>query len=295
MSKPFVFFSCGQDSEAEKSLGKSISQMVRDTTGFDAFFAEEVQDLNGLDSSILGALRDAAGIITFLHPRGKIARPDGTSLIRASVWIEQEIAIATYIQRMDKRPLPVIAFVHKSVGREGLRDLVHLNPIGFADEADVLRLLPEHLQKWQDLKPTKIDVELQLGKAVQRDGHWTHQLFVNLVNATNDRIVKWNGRVSLPAGILKHSTTTHLVEETSNDSRYRFFRCDEEGYGPILPQSTQSIIELDYCPKCAVEHFGDIPEVAGAIVAESTVEVKVWINGREYSDAKTIKELSSSA
>ena len=209
---------------------------------------------------------------------------------------QQEIAIATYIQRIDKRPLPVIAFVHKSVGREGLRDLVHLNPIEFTDEADVLRALPTLLQKWQGLRPTERSTLSSNWAKLYRETVTGHiELFVNLVNATNDRIVKWNGRISLPAGILKHSTTTHLVEETSNDSRYRVFRCDEEGYGPIWPQSTQSIIELDYCPKCAVEHFGDIPEVAGAIVAESTIEVKVWINGRGYSAVKTIKELSSSA
>jgi hypothetical protein len=295
MSKPFVFVSCGQYTEAEKSLGKSISKMVKAVTGFDAFFAEEVQDLNGLDSNILGALRDASAIITVLHPRGEIVRPDGTTHIRASVWIEQEIAIATYIQRIDNRPLPVIAFVHKSVGREGLRDLVHLNPIEFTDAADVLGVLPVLLEKWQGLRSAKIDVELQSSRVVLREGHRTRQLFVNLVNNTNDRILRWNGRIRLPAGILKHWTSTYPGEDRSDDSRYRVFRCDEEGHGPILPQSTQNIIFFDYCTQCAVEQFGDIPEVAGAIVAESTVEVKVWINGREYSDAKTIKELSSSA
>ena len=230
-----------------------------------------------------------------LHPRGKIVRPDGTSHIRASVWIEQEIAIATYIQRIEKRPLPVIAFVHKSVGREGLRDLVHLNPIEFTDEADVLGVLPALLQKWRGLRPTKIDVELQSGRVVLRDGHRTRQLLVSLVNDTNDRIVKWNGRVRLPAGILKHWTTTYVGEDRSDDSRYRVFRCDEEGHGPILPQSARNIIEFDYCTQCAVEHCGDSPEIAGAFVAESTVEAKVWVNGREYNAVKTIKELDSSA
>jgi hypothetical protein len=53
-------------------------------------------------------------------------------------WIEQEIAIATYIQRAEKKPLPVIAFVHESVGREGIRDPIHLNPIRFTDKSDLL-------------------------------------------------------------------------------------------------------------------------------------------------------------
>jgi hypothetical protein len=152
MSRPFIFVSCGQFTDEEKSLGKSIVKMVKAITGSDAFFAEEVQDLNGLDSNILAALRDCAGFITVMHPRGKIIRPDESTHIRASVWIEQEIAIATYIQRVEKRSLPVIAFIHKSVGREGIRDLLHLNPIVFSHENDILESLPELLQPWTTLK-----------------------------------------------------------------------------------------------------------------------------------------------
>src|SRR6266700_1481487 len=146
MSK--IFVSCGKYTQAEKSLGKAIVRMTKTITGFETFFAEEVQDLNGLDSNILGALRECAAFITVMHPRGKIKRPDGSIQIRASVWIEQEIAIATYIQRVEKRPLPVIAFVHESVGREGIRDLLHLNPISFADESEVLAALPKLLEAW---------------------------------------------------------------------------------------------------------------------------------------------------
>lgn len=152
MTKPFIFVSCGQYSDAEKSLGKAIVETVKSVTGLDAFFAEEVQDLNGLDTNILAALRDCAAFITVMHPRGTIIRPDGSGHIRASVWIEQEIAVATYIQRVEKRTLPVIAFIHESVGREGIRDLLHLNPIPFASEHDVLAALPNLLAHWKNLK-----------------------------------------------------------------------------------------------------------------------------------------------
>jgi predicted NAD/FAD-binding protein len=41
---------------------------------FDAFFAENVQDLNGLDANILSALHECAALIVVLHPRGTIER-----------------------------------------------------------------------------------------------------------------------------------------------------------------------------------------------------------------------------
>src|SRR5215472_1283701 len=93
-----IFVSCGQFTTEEKDLGKKIVEMTRSITGIDTFFAEQVQDLNGLESNILEALRNCIGFITVLHPRGVITRPDGTTFTRASVWIEQEIAIATYIR-----------------------------------------------------------------------------------------------------------------------------------------------------------------------------------------------------
>ncbi len=69
MSK--IFVSCGQFTKAEKFVGKEIVRIVKAVTGIDAFFAEEVQDLNGLDSNILGALRECVGFITVIHPRGE--------------------------------------------------------------------------------------------------------------------------------------------------------------------------------------------------------------------------------
>src|SRR5690349_17133915 len=103
MKQPYVFVSCGQFTDSEKSLGKAIVAMVKDVTGFDAYFAEQVQDLNSLETNILNALQGCVAFITVLHPRGEIIRPDGSSHHRASIWIEQEIAIATYIQRIEKR------------------------------------------------------------------------------------------------------------------------------------------------------------------------------------------------
>lgn len=67
-----IFISCGQYTFAEKQLGKQISEMVRSLTDSTPFFAEEVQDLNGLDANILSALHDCVGFITVMHPRGEI-------------------------------------------------------------------------------------------------------------------------------------------------------------------------------------------------------------------------------
>jgi hypothetical protein len=291
VKKPFIFVSCGQFTEAEKHLGKQIVGLVKKITGMDTFFAEEVQDLNGLDSNILGALHDCAAFITVMHPRGEIVRPDGSKLVRASVWIEQEIAIATYVQRIEKRKLPVMAFIHKSVGREGIRDLLHLNPIPFADESEVLGEVCKGLLEWKGLDTPGIRVQLQSVSANYQQGHPIRRLKVSLVNETNQPISDLNARLRLPADILKHWSASYAFEVKSDDPRYRTFRIEGPTNGRIPPHDTRLLVSYDYCPKCAISEAGGIVDP----VLKATVQVNVWIDGREYSAQKTIEELAQDA
>jgi hypothetical protein len=293
MSKPVIFISCGQFTEAEKSLGKNIYSMVKGMD-MEPFFAEEVQDLQGLDTNILAALSDASGFITVLHPRGKIIRPDGSEHVRASVWIEQEIAIATYIKRAQNRDLPVIAFIHKSVGREGIRDLLQLNPIVFTNEMEVLAALPGRLQTWGTLKPIGIVPVIKTDVPIQKpDGHLIGRMTFHLANNTSHRITQLSGTVKVPIGILKHWTNRYgFDEEHSTDGRYRLFRFDETRITmPIQPQTTGFITYFDYCITCGIQDTGEVPHLGGLFVSEREVEMKVWIDGREYRALTTMKDL----
>jgi hypothetical protein len=288
VGKPFIFISCGQFTDAEKRLGKQIAQMVRNLTDFEPFFAEEVQDLNGLDANILTALQNCVAFITVLHPRGTITRPDKPAHTRGSVWIEQEIAIATYIQRVEKRALPIIAFKHRLVGREGIRDLIQLNPIDFTDESEVLVALSERLLAWKSLKPsTGIRVELDSIKSKPQDGHPISTLRIALVNDTSQRIIAYDVEVSLPEGILKHWSANYTAEVPRRDPHHRLFRFNEKGRATLNPRSDMKMT-FDYCTKCSGSEVGATPAAAG----DGTVSVKAWAEGREYSVEKTIKQLS---
>jgi hypothetical protein len=265
--------------------------MVRELTGLEPFFAEQVQDLNGLDDNILNALHDCVALITVMHPRGTIARPDGSVLIRASVWIEQEIAIATYIKRVEKRDLPIIAFKHSSVGREGIRDLLHLNPIEFTEDSEVLAVLPERLRPWKSLAPVGIRVELDSVRCGTQDGHPIRKLQVTLVNGTNQRITGYDVEVCLPAGLLKHWSAHYLNEVRCDDRSRRCFRFNQEGRTIPGPHQKAVVYFDNYCTTCAVKESGVF--VAAAI--RDTVEVKVWIDGHEYAAIKTIEDLAHDA
>ena len=284
-----IFISCGQYTDAEKRLGKQIAEMVRTLTDLEPFFAEEVQDLNGLDTNILGALRDCVAFITVLHPRGEIKRPGGSVLVRASVWIEQEIAVATYIKRVEKRSLPIIAFRHKSVGREGIRDVLNLNPIEFTDESEVLAELQKGLLSWRSLKPTGVELQLTSKTNRQQDDHAIRMLETTLVNETNYLIDTYELEIRLPSSILRHWTGQYPSEVPCNIPGLRCFRFDQSNSGPVRPHDRMRLATFEYCTACALAE----PGAVGALVAEAKLGARAWVNGKEYVVEKTIKQLAA--
>jgi hypothetical protein len=287
VTKRFIFISCGQFTAEERYLGTQIAALVREQTDLEPFFAEQVHDLNGLDANILDALRDCVAFIVILHPRGEITRPDGSVHVRASVWIEQEIAIATYIQRVERRLLPIIAFQHESVDREGIRDLLSLNPIKFSDETEVLEALPEHLRGWKTLTPSGIRIELHPGRSRQKDGHSVRKVGVSLVNDTNQRLSEYTCEIHISSGLREHSRSSPIIEMDGRISGRGRFRFTEAEKGPVGPHDKKALALFEYCTKCASEAAEFPLPVAG-----QAIEARAWIGGREYGVTKTVEELA---
>jgi hypothetical protein len=148
MEKQIIFVSCGQRTSQEKQLGSAVCELVRRLTSFNPYFAEFQSNLGGLNENIIDHLEKMTGIITILHPRGDVHHGGEQCGVRASVWVEQEIAIAAYIQRTTKKSLLTAAYVHSTVTLEGLRTLLHLNPLKFDSEADIIRSLESKLPTW---------------------------------------------------------------------------------------------------------------------------------------------------
>ncbi len=146
-----IFISCGQVSVAEQELGKAICALVRELTPFDPYYAQNQSSLDGLTKNILEKLGVAAGLIAIMHPRGEVISPGGRTHTRGSLWIEQELAIAAFVVQALKRPLPVAAYIHADIAREGIREQLQLNPVTFRLDAEVLDHLRQVLPTWRSL------------------------------------------------------------------------------------------------------------------------------------------------
>ena len=142
MDKPLIFVSCGQYTQEETRLGTAISEFITKHTPYKPYFAEEQNTLEGLVTNILEALDRAAGLIGVMHNRGTVTTPNGT-LERGSVWIEQEIAIAAFIQHVLKRKIKVALYAQEGIALEGIRQQLRLKLMSFKTETDILTDLPE--------------------------------------------------------------------------------------------------------------------------------------------------------
>ncbi len=166
MGKPLGFISCGQFSEEEKELGLAIVEMIDGESPYEAYFAENQNTLEGLSSNILSALGRAAAFVGVMHHRGEIQTPDGPLVRRGSVWVEQEVAIAAFIQNALKRPIVVALYLQKGISLEGIRQQLRLKPFEFDAPEQVLADLRQKVRTWTlDAQPT---VDLQFASEDRR-------------------------------------------------------------------------------------------------------------------------------
>jgi hypothetical protein len=154
LNEPLVFISCGQSTADERQLGRAIAQLVEQETGWHAYFAENQTSFEAVTENVLKALHRAVAFIAIMHPRGNVSNPHSTTeapWVRGSVWVEQEIAIAAFITQALRLPMEQRAYVHESIRREGLRDKLHMNPIVFRNDSEILADLSLVLPAWKAL------------------------------------------------------------------------------------------------------------------------------------------------
>jgi hypothetical protein len=136
---PLIFISCGQYTAEEIGVGDRLARIVAEKLApCQGYFAQNVNSLEGLSKNILGALNQCVGFVAVMHHRGNLTTPNGTHT-RASVWVEQELAIAAFLTQAQQRPLAVAAYIQRGIKREGIRDQLHLNPTEFDNPDEIIR------------------------------------------------------------------------------------------------------------------------------------------------------------
>jgi len=153
--KKTVFISCGQWTREERALGEEARQLVNELTPFEGYFAQDQVSLKTLTENVLSRLYESVGLIAIMHHRGLVARNSGSDeiagekLIRGSLWVEQEIAVAAFMEQILERPLYVALFIQRGIAIDGIRKQLHLNPVEFDTAGEVTEHLRKLLTGWK--------------------------------------------------------------------------------------------------------------------------------------------------
>jgi hypothetical protein len=148
--QPLVFISCGQWHDHEKRLGQDLLAAVNETAPLRGYFAEYQSSLSNLSRHIFEALDRCVALVAVMHQRGAVTTPDG-QMIRASVWVEQEVAIAAFLTERLSRKIEIAAYIQKGISLEGLRSQLILNPVEFETNDEVLSHFKSLLPRWKAL------------------------------------------------------------------------------------------------------------------------------------------------
>lgn len=262
--KPLIFISCGQYTAEEIALGKAIEQVVRDTTDLNAYFAEQQNTLEGLASNILTSLERCAGFVAVAHHRGRVQRLDD-EVVRASVWVEQEIAIAAFIQHALNRRIEVALYIQKGIRREGIREQLRLAPIEFETADQVIEDFRERVRTWNlTIATTHLLVaewKLKIGRQTQEQHDYT--LVFSLVNKGSAQITDWRIRVEIPKAFVKLGQGDKKIVVLQRDSE------DVPEKAKLYPGDTQPSVLL-------LKYFIDQANYDAIRRDSPTVKVSVW-------------------
>jgi len=134
--RPRVFISCGQVGDEEKSVGRKLAAAVNEMTGCEGYFAQNQNSLEAMSRHIFMALNDAVGFVAVMHHRGTVTGLNEQTHIRASLWIEQELAIAAFLAQAQDKSIPAAVYIQKGIKREGVREQLLLNDVVEFEAAD---------------------------------------------------------------------------------------------------------------------------------------------------------------
>lgn len=140
--RPIIFVSCSQAPQ-DLELGKTIAQIITGETPALGYFAQNETTFEAVTTEILGKLAHCRGFVGIMHHRGEVTSLKSPPFQRASVWVEQEIAIAAYRDQILKQPIPVQLYIQNGIREEGLRNKVVLN----AEFFDSNEQVTEHFRR----------------------------------------------------------------------------------------------------------------------------------------------------
>jgi hypothetical protein len=192
----------------------------------DGFFAEDAHDAADLNTSLFRELQNCDGFVAVMHKRGEVKYSDSPPHYRASVWIQQEIAILHYRSFLLGRPIPMRIYLESGIKPEGLTQFSMINPIKFEDTQTILRDLAKWLRGSTFEEPPALARREDLFRRRIQAYDEKHWLFLELI-VVHSR----NPGDSVDLEILRNDFVAILGEHGQEGSQAR--QLFEDARGPL--------------------------------------------------------------
>lgn len=259
-----VFISCGQYRPEEIKLGQDLAAAVNELTEFQGYFAQNETSLEGLSRNIFGALDRSSAFVAVMHHRGEVQTLRGNHT-RGSVWVEQEIAIAAFLQQAHNRNLQVAVYAQRGVKREGVRDQLHLNPVEFDAEDEVVadfraRLLDGRFSPVRLPPPKDADLQLAFTTVSRGNGDRHHyRLRLVVTNTGTERLTDYWVELQFPKAVLLGDPTVSGVGKYQETPTHVFLRADRQVLGvDLYPGDPVETIPVEYYMDQALYDDGSV-------------------------------------
>lgn len=146
-----VFISCGQRTAREIKIGKDVQDYFI-SREFETYFAERVHSSDALTENIFRFLSQSEYFVFIDFKREKIKRKILGKEFRGSLFVNQELAIATFLR------LQGIGFCEKGVKREGILDYHIYKPFPFEDGTEIIKILEKETKKWDTNSLNELEI-----------------------------------------------------------------------------------------------------------------------------------------
>ena len=150
MRRARVFISCGQRTNREITIGKSVEDYFIER-GFNTYFAERVHSSDALTENIFRALRNSEYFLFIDFRREKIEEDEDQ--YRGSLFVNQEIAIATFLG------LTGVGFCENLIKREGILEYHIYNEHYFEDGTEIINKLKELTKDWDPTSVNELEIQ----------------------------------------------------------------------------------------------------------------------------------------
>lgn len=177
------------------------------------------------------------------------------------------------------------AYIEKGVGREGLRELLHLNPLEFSSNDQIIADLKARLNTWHRSSESDDLGKLHLEVFPGREGSIQVKRLTPILTNRGKRADKYSCTLEIPELLLSFNSAFNMLE-VQRRSGYRRLQATEKTKqnDPLLPDNPAKMLTQDV----AIAHLNAAQQ---GQVLKQDVLVSAEIENRVYSLTKSCAEI----